>query len=342
MKLYTGLSLNMGDTTLGSRNSGEYDDAIVTNGLGDYTASLSSSRGADPTTHAFVAQLGSVLQGSRNQVVAVNPTSERNLRVTALEGDGAGGASSLNDVGLALHLIAGPGRGLTRLEVIAAGRITGHATTPTWAWASGAIDQSSLVRTGIGYYQFQMEPGMDGVEAVSTAVDLRFGQCTGAWSASALRSASLAKFDANTYRTATNQEGAGGTAAARQDLDMDVLVLSTEGRSSSKRKRSLDVKAYGSVSAAGGTLAVQSGSIASIVKNGTGDFTVTLADGFGIDPDQSVIMRSARITQVASGMTYVGYTRPSANTVNFVCGQEGAGGAASIAADFDFDFVVVG
>lgn len=133
------------------------------------------------------------------------------------------------------------------------------------------------------------------------------------------------------------KEGAAGAASARTDGDVMVAAFRVGSSPSRGNQR---VIGYGSVDATAGTLLSRSGVVSGIADNGVGDFTVTFSRELSIN--DTVIFRGVREALGASENTYVGMARESLTTARFKVGQEDAAGAASIAADVNFDFIILG
>lgn len=79
---------------------------------------------------------------------------------------------------------------------------------------------------------------------------------------------------------------------------------------------------------------------ATITDTGTGDITLNLDTGKGIDATQCVVMVTARAAQAASGLTTFGVVHTSDTAKQITCVQEQAMGAASARADVNFDIII--
>lgn len=85
---------------------------------------------------------------------------------------------------------------------------------------------------------------------------------------------------------------------------------------------------------AGGVVAADT----AIVKNGTGDMTITLSRPFS--EKQTQLWFSFRGAYAASELKTPGWVAASSTTIRITTGQEGAGGAASALANVPFDVII--
>lgn len=107
---------------------------------------------------------------------------------------------------------------------------------------------------------------------------------------------------------------------------------------------SLKLRACGTVFFNAGvpSFLMQSGDFqAAIIDTGVGDVSVDFLPGNGVDQNACAIVASPRAVLAASGLVSIGVTHTSDTRKRFTILQEGAAGAASAAADVNFDFQIV-
>jgi LDH2 family malate/lactate/ureidoglycolate dehydrogenase len=107
-----------------------------------------------------------------------------------------------------------------------------------------------------------------------------------------------------------------------------------------ENQNGLEILAAGSIAAAAGTVTCGRG-ILSAANAGVGIVTVTLPPDGGVDASECMILVNVRNPLAASGMAAIGVTHTSDTVKQFNIWQEQGGGAASAAANINFDFAII-
>lgn len=307
---------------------------------------VTGGTGTPPTGGVSLATHVGVLAGSELRSFALNQTSAELKGMTSLQ-EGAIGASSVlanMDYGMAvLRLLATQGRA----HVVAMGRITGDAVSPSWEWATGAIDQTTnlgtgatgILRTGLGDYDFTLLADR-GVAEANTII---LAQVNSA--GLRMTTAAINHDSATTKRLTILEEGAAGVTSIFADLDVNIVILKIGAPPGNIVGRLHAMAACDGVT---NDYAWASGNIdqtGGLNTTGPGVYVINYLADRGIAPADSITFftpRGTLVPNVGAGTGLVTITPDttggSAVTFGVDVLQEGIAGAISTPADFNFDF----
>lgn len=307
--------------------SSSWEDPPTQNDTGVVTAVLADGRGQGAADSVILASPRVSLSPSGMVAHSIEyPVSVGiQKRILTLQESAAGAQSAPANVPMDLAVLA-RGNGIGGFPVLAAGSI---AADGSFVWHAGA--PVSVAVQGPG---FQLTLG-DGRGIDPTSCVGLIAPRRDLAASPALVSIAMTALADETRRILALVEEASGGASTYSPVACDFVIIGTTLNQPSRIQPVAMASVTGGVAP---SFVHQDGFEAAITRNGVGDYTLKLAPGRGYQADKCAIIPTPRGSM--SLLRSVGVVHVSATEKRFTLRQEGAGGAVSELADFNFDAAV--
>ena len=306
--------------------------AIVNTAAGDVGINSGADKGWDALESAMFATPRVALAASSIASAGFVHTTDILKQLTVTQEQAAGAASILADVDcdIAVLDLAKTDYGYS---ILGAGSIAFPAGVPTPVWQSSRMGPP--VDGGLGATTVAMgaDVGADAAACVMLCTE------RGALAASGLSGFGVTHTTDIAKLITSCREAAVGGASIRADIAFDYLIL---GLVPGTGDPSLELHGWCAITGGvGAAFLAQTGHFNTIVRVGAGIYDLTLGADQGADANASAIICTPRQVMAPSGMRSIAVAHTDDLVKRITCLQETGGGAASAAADFNFDVGVV-